>query len=121
MKRNRSMLINPGVLLVLGMFATATLANAAGKPGKPLKRGQHKTVELTNVQQKPLTNIAIKFSGNDPGDFSQTNNCPPELAKGKNCIIDITFLPKTPGSKSASMEVLTSGGGQTVALTGTAM
>jgi hypothetical protein len=81
-------------------------------------QGGH-SVKLSNLGHKPLTNIKIQFSGNDSGDFSQLNDCGKKLEKRDGCEINVIFTPKTPGPKSATMEVLTSEGTQVVGLTGT--
>ena len=116
MKRNRFLLGISSVLLVLGTFATATVAYG---DSKELKKGEQHTVKVTNLSNERLTNIAIKFSGEDPGDFSQANDCGKKLDRGDSCLIKVTFMPTTPGSKTATMNVLTSEGEQSVVLTGT--
>ncbi len=126
--------------LLIGMFvALATLA-AAGtahaerkghEDGKkqedskehegdaPLQKGASHPVTLSNLGTKPLKEIDIRFSGKDPGDFLQTNNCGEKLGGGQTCTINVTFSPKTPGPKDASMEVRTSGGSKIIYLSGT--
>jgi hypothetical protein len=53
------------------------------------------TIRLVNTGQAPLHLSAIR----EDGDFSQTNNCPPELAPGAGCGITITFVPSTLGER----------------------
>jgi len=146
MKRNRSLLNVPTIVLVLCAFATTTVALGAsnGQEIRQVAQQQKKeirslasktevkklaqennasnekkrVVTVTNVTDKPLNNINIKLSGKDSNDFNQTNNCGQKLGKGKSCTINVTFLPKTPGAKSATMEVLSSEGTQIVPLTG---
>lgn len=122
MKRNRFLLSVASICLALGTFATATGAYADSKAhqeGKELKKGEQHAVKVTNVSNERLTNIDIQFSGADPGDFSQTNDCGKKLDRGDSCTIKVTFMPTTPGSKTATMNVLTSEGEQSVVLTGT--
>lgn len=76
-------------------------------------------VEVSNQWDKPLTDIRIKISGNNPQDFRQTNNCGERLDVGKTCIVKVTFAPRHVGPRTATMTVLTSGGDQTVDLSGT--
>ena len=79
-------------------------------------------ITLTNLAPNtiPINNIA--FSGADPGDFAETNNCGTELAGAKStCIINVTFAPTATGTRTATMTVTDDGGGttQSAALTGT--
>ncbi len=84
-----------------------------------LKAGVLHAVRLSNLGNKPLEEIEIRFSGKDKGDFRQTNNCGEKLSGNASCVINVSFMPRTPGPKSATMEVHTSGGNQVVYLTGT--
>jgi hypothetical protein len=78
-------------------------------------------VKLTNLGTTALTIHQIAFKGNDPGDFSQTNNCGNSVPAGGSCMIQITFTPQAKGKRSASLQVSDNGGGspQKVALSGT--
>jgi hypothetical protein len=59
------------------------------------------TIRLVNTGQAPLHLSAIR----EDGDFSQTNNCPPELAPGASCGITITFIPSTLGEREGYIVV----------------
>ena len=79
------------------------------------------TITVQNV-----SNIAIQISGpsitgNDPGDFAATTDCPPSLPAGGVCTMMITFSPVTGGSRSANATLLDDGGNNpsTVSLSGT--
>jgi hypothetical protein len=78
-------------------------------------------VKLTNLGTTALTIHQIAFKGNDPGDFSQTNNCGSSVPARGSCMIQITFTPQAKGKRSASLQVSDNGGGspQKVALSGT--
>jgi hypothetical protein len=79
-------------------------------------------VTLTNVNTVASFSVnSITFTGNDPSDFSQTNNCGKSLAAGASCTITVTFTPQATGARTASLSVADGGGGspQTVALSGT--
>jgi hypothetical protein len=78
-------------------------------------------VKLTNLGTTALTIAQIAFKGNDPGDFSQTNNCGSSVPARGSCMIQITFTPQAKGKRSASLQVSDNGGGspQKVALSGT--
>jgi hypothetical protein len=78
-------------------------------------------VKLTNLGKTALTINQIAFKGQDPGDFSQTNNCGSSVPAGGSCTIQVTFTPQVKGKRSASLQVSDNGGGspQRVPLTGT--
>lgn len=66
------------------------------------------TVMLSNTGSGPLTISSIGFTGANPGDFSQTNNCPSSsstLNQGSACTISVTFTPTATGSRSAVLTV----------------
>jgi hypothetical protein len=48
---------------------------------------------------------SIVLGGANPGDFSQTNNCPASLAPGGHCTIRVTFTPTQTGARSAELQV----------------
>jgi hypothetical protein len=59
-----------------------------------------------NNQGTVALNISsIAFGGTNPGDFSQTNNCPSSLAAGGHCTIQVTFTPTQTGARSAELQV----------------
>ena len=123
MQRIRTLSSVSTIVLVLGAFATTSVAYGDSDRGSKEKRkaatpNAKQLVTVTNITDKSLKNIQVTFSGKDPGDFRQTNNCGKELNRGKSCVISVTFMPKTPGAKSATMEVLSSEGTQRVTLTG---
>jgi FG-GAP-like repeat/Abnormal spindle-like microcephaly-assoc'd, ASPM-SPD-2-Hydin len=63
------------------------------------------SVTLTNTGTGPLSISGIAVGGANPGDFSQTNNCPATLAAGANCQINITFTPSTLNGRSATLSL----------------
>jgi FG-GAP-like repeat/Abnormal spindle-like microcephaly-assoc'd, ASPM-SPD-2-Hydin len=80
------------------------------------------TVTLTNVSgNTTMTISAVGFSGSNPSDFAQTNNCNGSVAPKKSCTFNVTFTPAATGSRSASLSITDNAGGspQTVPLTGT--
>src|SRR5207247_5512899 len=51
---------------------------------------------------------SVGFTGTNPGDFGQTNNCPlspSTLATGATCTINVTFTPTATGTRSAILTV----------------
>jgi FG-GAP-like repeat/Cep192 domain 4 len=76
-------------------------------------------VTLTNHAPNSLTITNIAFTGTDPGDFSQTNNCGSALSGNASCTINVTFTPKGINNRTASLTVTDNapGGSQAVAIT----
>jgi streptogramin lyase len=68
-----------------------------------------------------LTTSDFSFSGNNPNDFTQTNNCAGQLAAGASCQISVSFVPEGTGARSGSLMVTDSDASspQTASLTGT--
>jgi hypothetical protein len=78
------------------------------------------TVTAINDGSAALTIANVGFSGNDPQDFSQTNDCGSSIPVGSHCHIQIVFQPQAGGARSANLSVSYQGFGspQTVSLTG---
>ncbi|MGB6483252.1 MAG: choice-of-anchor D domain-containing protein [Candidatus Acidiferrales bacterium] len=78
---------------------------------------------LTNNSSSALAliNTSIVFTGANPADFAETNNCTPSLAVGASCQINVTFTPGATGARSATLEVTDSdpSSPQTASLSGT--
>lgn len=108
----------PGISL-----SPASLTFAGQDVGPPPSAPQN--VTLTNTGTGPLAISGISFTGANPGDFAQTNNCPlapaATLNTGTSCIISVTFDPTATGSRSASLSVADNApqSPQAVALSGT--
>src|SRR5207245_3389328 len=65
-------------------------------------------VTLSNPTATALTITSIGFTGTNPGDFGQTNNCPispSTLAANGTCTVNVTFTPTATGSRSATLTV----------------
>ncbi len=86
--------------------------------GEALVPGVARPVTLSNQGNKTVEGIEIRFSGNNPREFTQSNNCGEELKGKSSCVISVIFAPRTPGAKSATMEIHTTGGSKYVYLTG---
>jgi hypothetical protein len=70
------------------------------------------TFQLSNPAPNataPLTVGAFSIMGSNPGDFSQTNNCPGTLAVNASCSITVTFTPQALGSRVATLVIQTNG------------
>jgi hypothetical protein len=60
---------------------------------------------FSNQGTVALNISSIALGGANPGDFSQTNNCPSSLAAGAHCTIRVTFTPTQTGTRSADLQV----------------
>jgi hypothetical protein len=75
------------------------------------------TVTVSNTGTGPLTISSISMVGMNPGQFSQTNDCPATVAPGAFCTVSVTFAPTTTGAKSASISVNVAAPGVSKAIT----
>lgn len=68
-----------------------------------------------------LSNQDFTFTGANPADFSQSNNCVPSLPAGASCLINVTFTPSASGARSATLQVADAdpSSPQTAAVSGT--
>src|SRR5579871_259964 len=109
-------------------FAVPGCGNAGLAPGS-LSFGNQavgvasasQTLTLTNGESSALTISSITFTGANPSDFSQTNNCNGSVTGGGSCTISVTFTPGALGARSATINVNDDAGNspQTASLTGT--
>jgi len=79
-----------------------------------------RAIILTNSGAVGLAISDITIKGNNPGDFSQTNNCSSTLAPGSNCIINVVFAPSVAANEGASLSISDNAPGspQSVTLSG---
>jgi hypothetical protein len=79
-----------------------------------------KSVTLKNNLTTALS-ITIGFTGADPGDFGETDNCGGSVAAHSSCTISVKFTPTATGSRTATLNVNDSANNspQQVSLTGT--
>jgi Protein of unknown function (DUF3443)/HYDIN/CFA65/VesB-like, Ig-like domain len=78
-------------------FSTVNIGNTSGR----------KTVTIKNTGVSDLLISDISFTGTNPQDFYQTNNCS-VIAKGSSCTINITFIPSQPDSKESASLIISS-------------
>ena len=78
-------------------------------------------VTLTNTGTSPLSIAGVGITGQNPGDFTQTNNCGTSVAAGASCTFTVTFTPTASGNRSATLNITDNAGGspQHVSLAGT--
>ncbi|HYA24647.1 MAG TPA: FG-GAP-like repeat-containing protein, partial [Terriglobales bacterium] len=77
------------------------------------------SVTLTNTGPTALTIFSVTITKLE--EFTQTNNCVPQVAAGASCTIEVTFAPTSKGTHEATVSISDNGGSspQTVPLTGT--
>jgi hypothetical protein len=78
-------------------------------------------ITIVNTGPLALPISLISLEGSQPGQFSQTDDCPPQLAAGATCIATVTFAPAGTGARSALLKLSPGAGAaaKTVALFGT--
>lgn len=76
--------------------------------------------QLTNTNPTtPLTINSITLTGANPGDYSQTNDCPiapATLPPGGTCILTVTFTPTQTGNRVANATVNSNDAGGPVSI-----
>jgi hypothetical protein len=79
------------------------------------------SVTLGNTGSGILNISSIAFTGQNGGDFGQTNNCGTSVASGAKCAIAVRFTPKAVGAETGTLTITDNAAGSphTVALTGT--
>jgi hypothetical protein len=77
---------------------------------------------VTNASTAAIGVTNLAFSGADPGDFSQTNNCGAKIPGNGSCTITVTFKPVAVGIRSAALMITDSdpSSPQTINVSGTA-
>jgi len=60
-------------------------------------------IQVTNSGGSAATFTSILITGNDPGDFAESDNCQPTLPAQQSCTVNITFTPQANGTRSASV------------------
>ena len=78
-------------------------------------------VSLNNNSSSSVSISSIQFTGTDPGDFSQTNNCGSTLAGRSSCTINVTFTPQAINARTATLSIADNAAGspQSVSVGGT--
>jgi phospholipase C len=77
-------------------FITAHFPMGVGVIGKT---GASAPLTFSNRSTKALSISSIAATG----DFSETNNCPPKMAKGTSCKVNVTFSPTVTGPLTGSV------------------
>jgi hypothetical protein len=72
-------------------------------PDQPVETSGIFYLGLTNSGNATLSVSGISIVGMNAADFSQTNNCPAELAPGNYCTLNVTFTPSVLGPRIAQV------------------
>jgi len=109
--------LTANVINPLDTFNVNPLSFGPVKAGTP----SQSTVSMTNNGATPLTISGFAFRGADPGDFTESNNCPATLNAGAACSVSITFTPAKTGARTATLVVTnnTQNGSTQLPLSGT--
>lgn len=94
--------------IALSGRSTAYLFSAKGLNFGDVAIGQssQQTVTLTNAWSGGSVAVGeIEFYGSGSAAFSQTNNCPHNLAALQSCQINVTFQPSTTGTINANLNI----------------
>ena len=70
--------------------------------------GGPRAATLTNKGKMSFTIGSIGIIGTNPLSFAMTENCPPVLAAGASCSINVRFKPTVAHSRSATLSITTS-------------
>ncbi len=64
-----------------------------------------KQLTLENTGTIPYIISGVNFTGTDPQDFAQTNNCPVPLPVGQSCQFSVTFTPTALKTRRADLSI----------------
>jgi hypothetical protein len=92
-------LADAGVFLSVTSYLTPTSlsfpSEMLGMPGSP------QAITLTNSGPQAIELTGFTFSGLDPKDFSETNDCDGAIRAHSSCTVDVTFQPLADETRSA--------------------
>ena len=63
------------------------------------------TLANNSASALSLSTTDFTFTGTNPNDFTQTNNCVPQVAAGASCQINVVFAPQGTGARAAVLQV----------------
>lgn len=112
----------PQVIELSGIGTALTLSPAALNFGsvKVGSKSPPQPFTVTNVSSYEVKISSIGLGGRDPQEFSETDNCVPQLAPNSSCTVNVTFTPTTTGTLTGQASPVAPGGSQPgdVSLTG---
>lgn len=99
---------SPQSVTLTGMGSAASAPIATVTPTNLVFSGQQvgtssaaQAVTLTNTGSAALSVNSIQLTG----DYAQTNTCPATLAASSSCAINVTFTPRTSGTRSGTLTI----------------
>lgn len=109
-----------GTGVVLGPNATLSATSLTFATQLLSTTSPAQSVTLTNYGTAALSITRIGFTGADPTDFAQANDCGSSVAPGTSCTINVTFKPTGINGRAASLSITdnASGSQQTISLIG---
>lgn len=110
--------VSTTLIMVAPLPATITLSRTTLDVGALAvgASGAAQDISLSNPGGVALDITSIPAQ---TGDFAISHNCPASLPAGEMCIISVSFHPTAAGTRTASLNIVTSLGTSSVALTGT--
>jgi 6-phosphogluconolactonase (cycloisomerase 2 family) len=87
----------PAVTLVPSSLSFSSTVVGSTSASQPLT--------VTNSGTGPLHISNIGFSGANPGDFTQTNNCTSPVTVNASCTISVSFKPQAVGVRTSSISI----------------
>jgi len=69
------------------------------------------SLTLSNPGSAPLAISSIKITGEQAVDFTLQSQCGDLLAAGQSCTVFASFTPRTVGSRSANLEIVSDAAG----------
>lgn len=63
------------------------------------------TIMITDTGSSALAVNGVAIGGADAADFTQGNNCPPSLPVNASCVVNVTFKPAAPGTRTAQISI----------------
>jgi hypothetical protein len=88
--------------LTVDLSAVSFPATVVGVPSSLI------SVTVTNVGTSTAALYGFSIVGINAGDFTQTTNCPGNLASSATCTVQVTFTPLAIGARSAYLSVISS-------------
>ena len=99
-KKSRTLTVTPASFVSPSSLTFGTVP--VGATGGP------RTATLTNKGKMSFSVGSIGITGTHPASFAMTENCPPILAAGASCSINVRFKPTVATSRSATLSIATS-------------
>src|SRR5581483_1509942 len=97
--------VTPANISVLLQSAAVFSVTAVSFGGVKVGTSKSSTVTLTNAAASALTISSVSIIGENPGVFSQTNDCGSSVPAGASCTFTVVFAPTFAGPREALLSV----------------